>query len=250
MGDAVTRRRFATLALVVGATLALGACSYAPTPPKGLPDEWEPTPTPSTVPSSEAASTLGLLPGERASVRIMYGDCKYFLNAYGVILDANTIVTVGDIATNASTYSISLADGTYVTISKVLVDTKSNLAFLKTYESLNGPAVVADTDPSTGDLVTIYDFFYGGRHSPTSFTVGASTPNPKDASTTVFTMSPTGSNVNGAGVYDDDGHLRGVFDNPKDADISTMPVLIPTSVIRGFEEDPSRAKDQPLTTCK
>lgn len=240
--------RAALGAAILGAALVVASCGVVPPLPSGTPAAWIPSASPSPLPSGLNDSALGFTPMESAAVRVRNDGCNALLSGSGFILDAHTIVTNHHVVASYGKLTVNLYDGTDITVTGSSYATNGDLGLITTEEALVPTVSLADTDPSSGEAVTIAGYPEGGVLTIADGSVLAGSQDLLDNAAIVYrTTAEVKPGSSGSAAYDANGKVFGVI--YAGIDQGTESVIIPVSILRKMLDDPSlRVNNPPACT--
>lgn len=219
------------------AALVLVGCGVLPAPPGPYPTDFLPTASPSASLDANLLSPYGFDAAQRMTVRVRNIECQGLMIGTGFAVDDHTLVTARHVVEGSRLLEISTYDGRTFSATATGTTTVADLAIVHVEESLSPFAMLAATDPSVSDAVTIIGYPEGGRLTTTSAIVITNEPEDVDpevgpAFGVTAALEP---GMSGAPVVNADGEVVGVIYGTS----TTLPqsFMIPVSTLRTLLEE-------------
>lgn len=247
----MSRRPSRSLAagLAAGAVVLACAsgCAALPTMPAPVPTGVVPSRPPAAEPTSSGnLSPDGFDAAQRMAVRIRNIGCGSVSTGSGFAIDENTLVTNRHVVEDSSALQLSTYDGRDVAATAASTAGLADLAIVRTADALPAAPQLADTDPATGDAVTVVGYPLGQRLTITTGSVLGATTDPLNVNLgeVLVTDAPVEPGSSGSAVLDEDGRVVGVV-YAKDAEGHSF--VVPLSTLRSMLDDESAFTAAP--TC-
>ena len=241
----MSRRHRVAGALVV---VLLAGCAELPQMPPPVPTDVVPTiqPTPTISAGDTRLSPDGFDAVRRMAVRIRNVGCGEVSTGSGFALTATTLVTNKHVVADSARLQVSTYDGHDVDVTAASTAGLADLALVRTAEDLPSAPRLADTDPVTGDPVTIVGYPLGGQLTVTDGRVIGTTTDPLNSNLgqVLVTDAKVEPGSSGSAALDADGRVIGVVYAKNDEGYS---FLVPVSTLKAMLADESSFT--PAPTC-
>jgi S1-C subfamily serine protease len=172
---------------------------------------------PSSVPVPTPTQTGNLSPdgfdaAQRMAVRIRNVGCSSLSTGSGFAIDETTLITNRHVVADSADLQLSTYDGRDITVTASSTAALADLAVVRTAEPLPASPVLADSDPVTGDAVTVVGYPKGGQLTVTSGHVIGSTTDPlnENLGEVLITDAAVEPGSSGSAALDEDGRVIGV----------------------------------------
>ncbi|MBN2176230.1 MAG: trypsin-like peptidase domain-containing protein [Demequinaceae bacterium] len=223
--------------LVALLALVAAGCS-APLPPGPYPADFVPSASPSPSLDASLLSPDGFDAAQRMTVRVRNVGCETILIGTGFAVGEHTLVTAGHVVEGSRRLQVTTYDGQTFEATATGTTTVADLAIVHVEESLTALGVLAESDPTVSDAVTIVGYPGGGRL--TTIRAVVITTDPEDIDPEVgpafgATVSLE-AGMSGAPVLNSDGEVVGVVYGASES--LPQSFFIPVSTLRTLLDQP------------
>lgn len=231
------RSRTGKGSVVAAVALLLTGCSGFPGFPGEPVTEFVPSHPPEVAPvGSQYLSPDGFDAVRRMAVRIRNVGCGSLSTGSGFAINATTLITNRHVVADSAELQVLTYDGRDVDVTAAATAAIADLAVVRTAKDLPYYPQLADTDPVTGDQVSVVGYPQGGRLTVTEGKVIGATTDPLNVNLgeVLVTDAPVEPGSSGSAVLNKDGQVVGVV---YAKGVNGHSFIVPVSTLAALLED-------------